>query len=634
MRLTLVQPPNGLYDYYDLAPPLGLLTIAAAVEEDGIDVSLVDMNLRGMQDRTWVQEDFYRNAIRAISETNPDVVGFTSMGLESHVCLEIARQLKAVAPDVITVLGGPHFTTIAREVVELYPWIDYVVTGDGEVTTRRLLMYLKGKARAANLVNVAYQDGNSVKLVRALKQEGATELPWPAYHLVNLSEYFALNPLKLLDYEHGRGCIFRCAFCYSPVHWGQGDRPKEIDHVVEEVIRLRDMGARHLFFVQDNFLNSKPAAKALCNALIEARADITWNCYGTLPQLTPDILDILSAAGCRAIFTGVDAVSPEAQRAFGKHFFKGWSQLEEKLEGCLQRGIVPTCAFMVDIPELDHVNTDATLNTALMARNLGCGMRLNTLTLYNQTSSAIEKKDYPKTYTELKPRLLFDTPNAVAHNPYAQEHPELFPFHNTYLPLPLYTRFVTGMHIAYTLFTSFPRTLLQYVVSDNGSLWELLERVGSHLDNLVEIPPIMRRPVERELFQQIFPRLPVSQATKDAFAMETAELQLGRNDAESTVMVQTEERAEPFRCGKYELVTLSHDPKILESTSNAGLKSGDPSPYLLVRQGRRIRYFAVSENVAHTVDRIRAARRSGATVDIQPHLLTNLVRTGVLQAHT
>ncbi len=91
MRLTLVQPPNGLYDCYDLAPPLGLLTIAAAVEEDGVDVALLDMNLLGLRDRSWSRGDFYHRALSSIADTNPDVVGFTSMVVESHVCLEMAK---------------------------------------------------------------------------------------------------------------------------------------------------------------------------------------------------------------------------------------------------------------------------------------------------------------------------------------------------------------------------------------------------------------------------------------------------------------------------------------------------------------------------------------------------------------
>src|SRR5580693_5935572 len=493
MRLTLVQPPNGLHDTFDLAPPLGLLTLATAVEEEGFEVALVDLNLEMIRDPTWNRPDFYSRAVAAIAATRPDVVGFTSMAVESHVCLELARLLKREDAAVVTVLGGPHFSAIASSALALYPWVDYVITGEGELALRQLMRRLAGKAPRAPLVNTAHRTGDGIALQRQLKPlDSLTALPRPAYHLVELPRYFERNPLRLLDYEHGRGCIFNCSFCYSPLHWGQGEQVKEADRIVREVAELYGLGARHLFFVQDNFPNSKATAKSICQALAAARTGMTWNCYATLPHLLPEFLDDLAAAGCRAVFIGVDAISTDAQKAFGKPFFKGWEKLSERLRGCLDRGMVPTCAFMVDIPGDDHHLTDATLTTALLARNLGCGIRLNTLTLYNETPSALA------------------TGKPLHDNPFARDNPELFPFHNTHLPLPLYRRFVTGMHVAYTLFTSFPRTLLQYVLTDQGSLWQLLDGMAERLGDLTRMGPVMRRPTERELFLRDFPRRALS----------------------------------------------------------------------------------------------------------------------------
>lgn len=632
MRLTLVQPPNGLHDYSDLAPPLGLLTLAAAVEEDGVDVSLLDMNLQGMRDHEWVQDDFYAKAEKSIIKTNPDVVGFTSMAVESHVCLELARRIKAEDPGVVIVLGGPHFSAIAQEVLELYPWVDYVVTGEGEMATRYLLRYLRGKASSSDLVNVAYRTEGNIVLKRIQKSLKTLEsLPPPAYHLVDLPLYFETNPMRLLDYEHGRGCIFRCSFCYSPVHWGQGEQVKEVQRVVEEVSHLYELGARHLFFVQDNFPNSKEVAKAICNALAEVHTGITWNCYGTLPQLTDDLLDNLSTAGCNSVFVGVDAISESSKRAFAKHFFKGWAKLEERLKACLDRGIVPTCAFMIDFPEKSHAGTDAALNTALFARNLGCGIRLNTLTLYNQTASALEMSTRPKTYTNLKPRLLLDTPDVIHDNPFAQEHPELFPFHHTFLPLPLYEKFVAAIHMAYTLFTSFPRTLLQYVLVDNGSLWGLLEHLAERLGDLTQFRTVMRRPIERELFLQEFPRLLLSQETHSAFAMETAELSLSRDDLKETVLVRVEDQVQSYLTGQYKVINLPHDPGTFDKVKPLPKPQSTPKPYLLLRQGNQINYFELDEEVVRPLDEISTARRSRELVQVPSGLFSELLGIGVLQ---
>lgn len=634
MRLTLVQPPNGLHDRFELAPPVGLLSIAAVVEDDGVDVTLVDLNLRGMRNPAWLSGDVYPRAVQAIAATNPDVVGFTSMALESHVCLELARRIKQADPQVVTVLGGPHFTAIARETLELYPWIDYVVAGEGEVALRSLLRYLRGRAGAEDLVNVARRDGAGMALRRVLKSMASlAELPFPAYHLVDLNAYFAANPQRVLDYEHGRGCIFRCSFCYSPVQWGQGGQSKAIDRVVDEVARLAALGARHLFFVQDNFLNATAPAVALCRALTDARLPITWNCYGTLPQLTPEVLDALAAAGCIDVFTGVDAVSAAAQRAFAKHFFKGWGPLEGRLRAALNRGVGVTCAFMIDPPLAGHVDTDAALTTALFARALGCGARLNTLTLYNNTPSEIAMRAQPLTYTAIKPQLLLDTPEIIHDNPYARAHPELFPFHNTALPLPLYERFCAGTHIAHELFSSFRRTLVQYVLVDGGSLWTLLDRLVDETGDLSQVHPLQRDRLERDVFIRAVERRPLSRQTRAAFELERAELSLSADGAAGTATATTRAAgpAQHYRAGRFRVVDLPHAPEAFRPVAPLPEATGAPDPYAVVRVGGHVEYRALSADLAAAARRLRAARWSGVPVELPEAVLAGLTTAGLIE---
>lgn len=630
MRLTLVQPPSGLYDTCDLAPPLGLLTIASFLENEGIQVSLVDMNIRGITDHAWVEVNFYEHALTSILSTNPDVVGFTSMALESHVCLEMAMQIKSTDPKIITILGGPHFSAIAKDILELYPWVDYVVTGEGELATLHLLRHIQGKA--GQLTNVARRVGRDTALNRELKPfQTLDALPFPAYDLVDLPLYFRTNPSRLLDYEHGRGCIFRCSFCYSPAHWGQGSQVKQAQRIVDEVVRLRRLGADHLFFVQDNFPNSLAVANAICDALAEAHTGLTWNCYATLPHLTPEFLDRLASAGCTSVFVGVDAVSSESKSAFAKHFFKDWDALSSKLEACLVRGIVPTCAFMVDPPISGAANTDSVLNVALFTRMMGCGIRLNTLTLYNQSVTARELTERPRTYTNLKPLLLLDTPAIMQDNPYAREHPGLFPFHHTHLPLPVYRKFVMGMHAAYTLFTSFPRTLTQYVLVENGSLWALLESIAESID-ISTVHAVMRRPMERELFLREFSRRRLSRQTRAALELETAEYHLGRSDPASSITIRSGSRWATYRKGRFEVVRLPHAPAAYDQIAPLTPVRVKPKPYLLVRHGDVIEYFHISKQMLPILKQVNSSPTHEQDLEVPPAWVNEFVRAGALQS--
>jgi hypothetical protein len=590
------------------------------------------MNIRGITDHAWVEQDFYDHALSSILAANPDVVGFTSMALESHVCLEMARRVKAVDPKIVIVLGGPHFSSICKEVLEFYPWVNYVVTGEGELAILNLLRRVQGKSGPAGLTNVALRVGRDIQAQRDFKPLGTLDgLPFPAYHLVNLPLYFETNPMRLLDYEHGRGCIFKCSFCYSPAHWGQGSQVKQTQRILDEVIQLRSLGARHLFFVQDNFPNSIAVANSICEALAEARTGLTWNCYATLPHLVPEFLDRLASAGCNSVFVGVDAVSPESKLTFAKHFFKGWDALAQKLNDCLARGIVPTCAFMVDPPISGTANTDSVLNVALFARMMGCGIRLNTLTLYNQSATATELSGSSRTYTNVKPLLLLDTPAIMHENSYAQERPSLFPFHHTHLPLPLYRKFVSGMHVAYTLFTSFPRTLTQYVLVDNGSLWALLDGIAEKID-LTSVHAVMRRPMERELFVREFAKRRLSRQTRGALELEIAEYHLGRNEPASSIAIRSGGDTKTYGKAQFELVDLPYDPAAYDQIANLAPVRDRSKPYLLLRRGNQIEYFHLGRQVVSALNQINGAPAQGQVLEMPPGRVEEIIRAGVLQS--
>nr|WP_198151230.1 cobalamin-dependent protein [Kibdelosporangium sp. MJ126-NF4] len=629
--MTFVQPPNGFLDHYDLAPPLGLLTLAAVARNNGVEPVLVDMNLLGMRDPSLLGDDFYDRAVELVVATSPDIVGTTSMALESHVCLELTRRLKELNPRLVTVLGGSHFSAIARETLTFYPWVDYVVTGEGEQPLSGLLRYLRGEEPEPP-VNVCFRRDGEIELRRSLKTLGSLdEVPFPAYDIADVDAYFELNPIRLLNFDSGRGCIFKCSFCYSPGQWGQGEQVKSPSSVAVEVSRLYEMGARHLFFVQDNLVNSVQHTLELCEALIEAGTGMTWNAYTTMQRLTPKLLDPLAAAGCTEVFVGVDAISPEAQLSFGKHFFKGWDSLKKRLTDCLDRGIVPTCAFMVDVPENgDHTRTDAVLTTALLTRNLGCGIRLNTLTVYNNTPTEKEFAGLPRRYTELKPRLLLDTPPAVFRNPYAVEHPELFPFHSTMMELSAYEHFVTAMHIAYTLFTSFPRTLLQYVVVDGHSPWELLSRLADRTGDLVPVDARLRRHRERSVFQEEFRTLEVSRRTSEAFELESAELALSLSTRTAEVLVDSGGERRRYRPEAHQVIRLS-EPLAALSRDDGAEQEGNPANYLILREGGQLRYFVVDDEFVAELDRVRRSGDPREAVEMSTEALAELTTAGILK---
>ncbi len=433
MRITLVQPPTNYEETFLLSPPLGLLSIGAAAENEGAHVTLLDFNLKGLQDQRWqTVEHFYPNAVELIEDQEPDVVGFTSMAIESHVCLEIARILKERNPDLLTVFGGPHFGAIAIEALEHYDWVDYIISGEGESPLQNLIKYIEGDRAAATMENIAYRNKREIRFEKVSKAgRDLDEIPFPAYHLVDMEEYFKLNPNKLVCFEHARGCFLKCSFCYSPQHWGHGESRKSIERILAELKQLKKMGIKELFWVSDNLLNSKSHAITICEAIKENELNFKWHCYGTMPQITEPVIGALSAAGCQSVFVGVDAVAESNKKKYQKSYFKNWKGLREKLNLCLRYGITPTCAFMLS-PFDDIEESEQTLQVAILAASLGCFVRLNALTYYNASKIEGSLPEGNLEYSSAYSTVLFDTAELLQQNKFAKYKPELFPFHRTF----------------------------------------------------------------------------------------------------------------------------------------------------------------------------------------------------------
>src|SRR6185436_4451503 len=111
MKLLLINPPNNFFDVFELAPPISLLSLASALEQEDIDIEILDCNLKGISEHEFVQENFYLKTLKIIEEKSPDVVGLTSMVVNSHVALELARLVKERMPETSIVLGGTHFSS-------------------------------------------------------------------------------------------------------------------------------------------------------------------------------------------------------------------------------------------------------------------------------------------------------------------------------------------------------------------------------------------------------------------------------------------------------------------------------------------------------------------------------------------
>ncbi|RPJ38316.1 MAG: B12-binding domain-containing radical SAM protein, partial [Deltaproteobacteria bacterium] len=123
MRILLINPPYPVCE--SLTMPLGLLYLAARLEQEGHEVALEDLQL-------------CRSPISHLKKTlgvfTPRLVGITSFSINLHSAGKLLRTVKQVCPEAATVWGGPHVSFDDENVLRQNPWVDVIVRGEGEET--------------------------------------------------------------------------------------------------------------------------------------------------------------------------------------------------------------------------------------------------------------------------------------------------------------------------------------------------------------------------------------------------------------------------------------------------------------------------------------------------------------------
>ena len=491
-RVALINPPKTDSGRAELTPPLGLLRLATVARESGAEPVLCDLNAIWHLDPR-LHTSFYETATDLLLAADARVCAFTSMCVDSHVAIELARRLKEADHRIITVFGGVHFSTIADELKCCFPWIDYVIKGEGEFAFANLLLALNGNRRSGTAI---FQSGGPGLTTLPPNADGPHELPEPAYDLVDMSLYFALNPRRLVDFESGRGCRFRCSFCYSPGHYLKA-RDFGMAAVLKELRDIKMLGVERFALADDNFLNVPDRALAFCHTLRNERLGLHWQCYATLPQISQQLVAAMSEAGCDRVFCGVDAVGKASQRTFRKAFVSTTAALECKVRMLHEYGVVPTCAFLLCPPSHPGgSDIEATLRAALGVRLCGAQVRLNTLTLYNGTPAMSDYEQHLE-YDDLRVRLLLDVPGPVETNEFAKHCPSLFPFHSRYVAEQEWRRFVLLAHCVSSMIDTYPRTLDRLWLESDVNPIDVSSRVLEAVGDITALDKESRRTEEQ-----------------------------------------------------------------------------------------------------------------------------------------
>ncbi len=334
MRILLVVYDNDSYIHWF---PQGLAYIAAVLKNTGHDVEIYNQDMHHYPEE---------HLTSFLDNNRFDMIGVSIIAgyyqYKKLMEISLAIEKSKNRPDHY-ILGG-HGPAPEPEYFLNKTNADVVVIGEGEETIVELTNAFANHRPLEKIDGIAYRNGNRVVVNRRRELiQDIDTIPWPAYDLFPIEYYRLLRmphtahsdfALPLLS---GRGCTFKCNFCYR---LDKGFRPRSAGAIVEEIKFLKkEYGITYIAFSDELLMSSKKRTEKICKAFIKADLNIKWDCNGRLNYADPDILKIMKSAGCVFINYGIEAFDDIVLKKMNKALTT--RQINKGIEATLNAGMSP-----------------------------------------------------------------------------------------------------------------------------------------------------------------------------------------------------------------------------------------------------------------------------------------------------
>lgn len=178
-----------------LSPEISFLYLEAYLREKipGIEIELVDFRVEDAGNAERILEN-HLNAGRF------NFVGITCYSQHYLPALAIARVVKKINKDIVTIVGGFHPTIVPGDFTFPGSPVDHVIRGEGEISLYQLV------SRGAPVPP-------SPRVVNGIPLDNLDEVPPFTLNLIEKYKH-DMNVADLAVY-FSRGCTFDCSFCIS-----------------------------------------------------------------------------------------------------------------------------------------------------------------------------------------------------------------------------------------------------------------------------------------------------------------------------------------------------------------------------------------------------------------------------------
>jgi ribosomal peptide maturation radical SAM protein 1 len=270
--------------------------------------------INGILDTREKTSKFLDDCCDEILNSQPSIVGFTSVFQQHIASLALAKKIKEKAPQIMIVFGGANCEgKMGVQLLKQFNFVDSVVSGEGEVVFPEIVNRYLHNLSIEDLQGVSTQNNVAINTKNALSPTSMDELPIPLYRdyfnqLENIGGLVGESPR--VPFETSRGCWWgekhHCTFC--GLNGGSMVfRSKSPERAISELIYLTKQNSGLAVSVVDNILDMKYFDNFIPN-LVKQKLNLQLF-YEVKSNLRKSQVAQLSNAGITLIQPGIESLS-------------------------------------------------------------------------------------------------------------------------------------------------------------------------------------------------------------------------------------------------------------------------------------------------------------------------------------
>ena len=360
-RILLIKPRFIDLEFQEIAHPIGLMYIGAALKRAGHEPKIHD---------SFCDHNDFHILRRTIIDWKPDFIGISIMITELEYTKKIMALIHEVLPGVPVTFGGPWPSANPEEAIKIFG-ANFVVLGEGELVFPELINAInQGRPTESIPGTASIVDGHvKVNPGQQLTEDELNVLPFPAWELLDHKLYSKMPSgayvgcRPYMTVITSRGCPFKCAYCHQTM--GKVFRKRAAKSVLAEIEELIfKYGFKEFEIIDDCFNLDRERMVVILNGIKDKFGDIKLHFPTGLRAdiLEPADMAIFKQAGTVSACFAIETSSPRLQKMIHKNLNIDKAVLA--INASVKEGIYSTGLFMIGFPTESYEEASDTVEFA------------------------------------------------------------------------------------------------------------------------------------------------------------------------------------------------------------------------------------------------------------------------------